>query len=63
MPVAAATLGTSGGAKETPSLDKAIGGDTLESWRLLARHPDWAGGLRSAWVPGEAARSGSSTHS
>jgi deoxyribodipyrimidine photo-lyase len=27
--------------------------DGLESWSLLPRHPDWAGGLRETWVPGE----------
>ncbi|HET8997655.1 MAG TPA: deoxyribodipyrimidine photo-lyase, partial [Acetobacteraceae bacterium] len=27
--------------------------DRLEAWDLLPR-PDWAGGLRAAWVPGEA---------
>jgi deoxyribodipyrimidine photo-lyase len=25
------------------------------AWDLLPRHPDWAGGLRAAWVPGERA--------
>lgn len=29
-------------------------GDALESWRLLPTRPDWAGGLRAAWTPGEA---------
>ncbi len=29
-------------------------GDTLDSWKLLPTHPDWAGGLREAWTPGEA---------
>jgi deoxyribodipyrimidine photo-lyase len=28
--------------------------DRLDSWSLLPRTPDWAGGLREAWVPGEA---------
>jgi deoxyribodipyrimidine photo-lyase len=28
-------------------------GDTLESWHLEPRHPDWAGGLRDSWKPGE----------
>ena len=28
--------------------------DALESWGLLPTCPDWAGGLRAAWVPGEA---------
>ncbi len=29
-------------------------GDDLDSWRLLPRRPDWAGGLRDNWTPGEA---------
>nr|WP_283949594.1 deoxyribodipyrimidine photo-lyase [Limobrevibacterium gyesilva] len=28
--------------------------DRLEDWRLLPTRPDWAGGLRAAWTPGEA---------
>ncbi|WP_297370504.1 deoxyribodipyrimidine photo-lyase [Acidocella sp.] len=28
--------------------------DDLASWALLPTHPDWAGGLRAAWQPGEA---------
>ena len=31
-----------------------IASDKLESWKLLATKPDWAGGLREAWQPGEA---------
>jgi deoxyribodipyrimidine photo-lyase len=31
-----------------------IDSDRLESWRLEPRHPDWAGGLRETWTPGEA---------
>lgn len=27
--------------------------DRLEDWDLLPRHPDWAGGLRDTWQPGE----------
>ena len=29
--------------------------ETLASWRLEPAHPDWAGGLRESWTPGEAA--------
>ena len=29
-------------------------GDVLEQWELLPTAPDWAGGLRAAWAPGEA---------
>jgi len=28
--------------------------DALESWSLEPRKPDWAGGLRATWTPGEA---------
>ncbi len=28
--------------------------EALDDWRLLPRRPDWAGGLRAAWQPGEA---------
>jgi deoxyribodipyrimidine photo-lyase len=28
--------------------------DTLESWGLLPERPDWAGGFRATWSPGEA---------
>jgi deoxyribodipyrimidine photo-lyase len=31
-----------------------LAGDRLESWRLEPSHPDWAGGLRGSWQPGEA---------
>lgn len=27
--------------------------DKLDDWQLLPRSPDWAGGLRETWVPGE----------
>ncbi len=30
------------------------GSDDLDDWGLLPTAPDWAGGLRSAWTPGEA---------
>ncbi len=29
-------------------------GERLEAWRLLPKKPDWAGGMREAWTPGEA---------
>jgi deoxyribodipyrimidine photo-lyase len=32
----------------------AVHGDALEDWNLLPKHPDWAGGLRETWTPGEA---------
>ncbi|MEX0923066.1 MAG: deoxyribodipyrimidine photo-lyase [Rhodovibrionaceae bacterium] len=33
---------------------KPLQGDALESWNLLPTAPDWAGGLRETWTPGEA---------
>jgi len=32
-----------------------VAGDTLESWHLEPSRPDWAGGLRESWTPGELA--------
>jgi deoxyribodipyrimidine photo-lyase len=34
---------------------KAARSDKLADWGLLPRRPDWAGGLRETWVPGEPA--------
>ncbi|MGD5648103.1 FAD-binding domain-containing protein, partial [Xanthomonas citri pv. citri] len=31
-----------------------VTGDALESWKLEPSKPDWAGGLRESWTPGEA---------
>ncbi|WP_243076438.1 deoxyribodipyrimidine photo-lyase [Microbacterium sp. SS28] len=33
----------------------SISSDELADWDLLPRHPDWAGGLRETWEPGEPA--------
>jgi deoxyribodipyrimidine photo-lyase len=33
----------------------ALTSEPLESWQLEPRHPDWAGGLRETWAPGETA--------
>ena len=33
----------------------AVASDDLDAWGLLPRNPDWAGGLRDAWEPGELA--------
>jgi deoxyribodipyrimidine photo-lyase len=32
-----------------------LAGDSIESWRLEPHRPDWAGGLRETWTPGERA--------
>ena len=32
-----------------------VGSDALDAYELLPTKPDWSGGMRDAWVPGEAA--------
>ena len=32
-----------------------VASDKLTDWALAPSHPDWAGGLRESWTPGEAA--------
>lgn len=34
--------------------EKAVSSESLDDWNLLPTGPDWAGGLREAWTPGEA---------
>ncbi|WP_375385185.1 cryptochrome/photolyase family protein [uncultured Microbacterium sp.] len=41
--------------REIPGPSSTPAGDRLEDWRLLPTRPDWAGGLRDAWEPGEPA--------
>jgi deoxyribodipyrimidine photo-lyase len=36
-----------------PPPPAGVTGDDLDSWSLLPAGPDWAGGLREAWTPGE----------
>lgn len=38
-----------------PPPDRVPCSDQLEDWALWPRKPDWAGGLRAAWMPGERA--------
>jgi deoxyribodipyrimidine photo-lyase len=38
-----------------PSAGLPVTSDSLDSLNLLPRSPDWAGGIRDAWQPGEAA--------
>ena len=51
------SMGVAG--RPVPAPDMAVppaavpAGDALADWDLLPRHPDWAGGLRRAWTPGE----------
>jgi deoxyribodipyrimidine photo-lyase len=40
-------------APEALRAGPALAGDTVESWHLEPTRPDWAGGLRDTWVPGE----------
>lgn len=37
-----------------PAPDHWPASDALEDWQLLPTRPDWAGGLRDEWTPGEA---------
>ena len=41
--------------REIPGVRSAPDSDALEDWDLLPTHPDWAGGLRDTWEPGEPA--------
>jgi deoxyribodipyrimidine photo-lyase len=36
-----------------PTVARQPASDTLADWRLLPQTPDWAGGLRETWQPGE----------
>ncbi|MBA8815208.1 deoxyribodipyrimidine photo-lyase [Microbacterium halimionae] len=40
---------------ELSGLQHQLASDDLDDWGLLPQHPDWAGGLRDAWQPGEPA--------
>ena len=42
-------------APETMPAAQLPQSDRLEDWGLLPKHPDWAGGLRATWQPGEQA--------
>jgi deoxyribodipyrimidine photo-lyase len=41
--------------KKLPAPPHPPASDRLEDWALLPKNPDWAGGLRATWQPGEAA--------
>lgn len=45
------------GPVDTPKSLKPFGGkltsERLADWKLLPKQPDWAGGMREAWQPGE----------
>jgi deoxyribodipyrimidine photo-lyase len=36
------------------SVEHRPAGDNLDAWSLLPTRPDWAGGFRATWTPGEA---------
>ena len=40
-------------APKTLTAAPDVTGEPLESWHLEPTHPDWAGGLRATWTPGE----------
>jgi deoxyribodipyrimidine photo-lyase len=40
--------------KKLPAM-KGVASDDLDDWHLEPSKPDWAGGLRTTWTPGEAA--------
>ena len=39
-----------------------VASDDLADWMLLPSHPDWAGGIRAAWTPGEKAANAQLEH-
>lgn len=41
--------------REVDGVRQAPASDSLDDWGLLPQHPDWAGGLRETWEPGEPA--------
>jgi deoxyribodipyrimidine photo-lyase len=43
------------GHRVVPGSGKRLPSDALADWDLLPTHPDWAGGLRAEWEPGERA--------
>ncbi len=48
--------------RKIAGFERKLRSERLDSWHLLPRRPDWAGGLRTAWVPGEAAAQRQLTH-
>jgi deoxyribodipyrimidine photo-lyase len=54
--------------KPTPTPSQILGlakpppSDRLADWHLLPTKPDWAGGLRATWTPGEAAAQSRAKH-
>lgn len=41
--------------REIPGVPRPPASDALDDWELLPASPDWAGGLRETWEPGEPA--------
>jgi len=50
LPLPAAPLAA---PKTLPAPETWPAGDPLAAWHLLPTSPDWAGGLRATWTPGE----------
>jgi len=50
---ATAPAGTLPAPKGLPAPDNWPASEPLSSWRMLPTSPDWAGGMRAAWTPGE----------
>lgn len=49
------TVGMPAGQPSPPAAKATrVSGDKLAAWELLPTKPDWAGGLRKTWTPGEA---------
>lgn len=46
------------GRPQSMRFAEAPGSDDIGGWDLLPTRPDWAGGLRAAWTPGESAAQG-----
>ena len=40
--------------KSISGFDGSVAGDQLQDWALRPSRPDWAGGLRQSWEPGQA---------
>ncbi len=40
--------------EKLPAAPDGVDSDDLDDWELLPTKPDWAGGMRDAWTPGEA---------
>jgi deoxyribodipyrimidine photo-lyase len=53
LPLPTPAARTEPDARATAAHAAALGGDDLDDWGLQPSGPDWAGGLRASWQPGE----------